>query len=370
MSKFLFFSLAKHQSQYFQLLLEQPGMQGRVRTPRQMPFPALGAIRRVIARIDWAKLVEEKCQERRVKDKYQGLAYRLLLRLEMLVMALRAQALLDRERPDVVVVWNGSNRYCQLLLALLPEGIRTFFFENGLLPDTTTLDRRGVNYHNSVPRDAAFYRAYGAQQPSVEASNVTLIPRKPRAAGPAPIQLPERFVFIPFQDDRDTQVRLFSPWVGNMRELFALGERLAAETGMAVVFKEHPSSRESYPELHRRVHDCLLFANGNSTQELIESSQFVVTLNSTVGLESLLLGKPLLTLGQAFFNVEGVVMHADSAEELLRIARLYPDWPVDDELRVHFLHYLRHQYCVPGRWQDGASGHLMEVSRRLRAQQE
>ena len=26
--------------------------------------------------------------------------------------------------------------------------------------------------------------------------------------------------FIPFQDDRDTQIRLFSPWINNMRDLF------------------------------------------------------------------------------------------------------------------------------------------------------
>ncbi|MEK1905770.1 MAG: capsular biosynthesis protein [Pseudomonas sp.] len=367
MSKFLFFSLAKHQTIYFQHLLAQTQLQGLVVTHRQLPFPALGALRRVIQRVDWGHLVEEKCQERRVKGKYEGALYRLLLRLEMLVMALRLQALLNRQKPSAVAVWNGSNRYCQLLLALLPEGVATFFFENGLLPNTTTLDRRGVNYFNSVPRDAAFYRAYAARQAIELQQDVTLIPRKPRVTGQAAITLPERFVFIPFQDDRDTQVRLFSPWIGNMRELFALGERLAAETGWTVVFKEHPSSRESYPELHERTHERLLFANGNATQELIEAAQFIVTLNSTVGLESLLLGKPLLTLGQAFFNVEGVVMHADSADELVQVAKAFPQWPVDEALRKSFLHYLQNEYCVPGRWQDSSAEHLMEVARRMGA---
>ncbi|MDP3816323.1 capsular biosynthesis protein [Pseudomonas sp.] len=367
MNKFLFFSLAKHQTIYFQRLLTNTPLQGRVVTPRQLPLPALGGWHRVIQRIGWHKLVEEKCQERRVKAKYEGAFYRLLLRLEMLVMALRLQALVERDKPDAVVVWNGSNRYCQLLLSLLPEGTKTFFFENGLLPDTTTLDPRGVNYFNSVPRDAAFYRAYAARQAIDLQQEVTLIPRKPRVAGQVAITLPERFVFIPFQDDRDTQVRLFSPWIGNMRELFALGERLVAETGWTVVFKEHPSSRESYPELHQRTHERLMFANGNATQELIEACEFVVTLNSTVGLESLLLGKPLLILGQAFFNVEGVAMHADSRDELMRIAKDFPQWPVDEVLRRSFLHYLQHEYCVPGRWQDSSGEHLMEVARRLSA---
>ena len=368
MSKVLFYSLAKHQSIYFQRLLSETPLQGRVVTSRRLPLPRLTGWRRVVDSIDWTKLVEQKCQERRVKAKYEGLLYRGLLRLEILFMALRLHALIEREKPDVVAVWNGANRYCQLLLSLIPAGTKTFFFENGLLPDTTTLDSRGVNYFNSVPRDAAFYRAYAQRQRGTDLqSSVTLIPRKPRVEGLVAIPLPERFVFIPFQDDRDTQVRLFSPWISNMRELFALGERLAAETGWTVVFKEHPSSRESYPELHQRTHERLLFANGNATQELIEASEFVITINSTVGLESLLLGKPLLTLGLAFFNVEGVVTHADSADELMQVVRAYPQWPVDEALRRSFLHYLQNEYCVPGRWQDSRAEHLMEVARRMSA---
>jgi capsular polysaccharide export protein len=365
MDKFLFFSLAKHQSRYFSRLLAETSLCGVLVEAKQLPFPALHRIAHVVSCIGWGKLVEEKCQERRVKKKYQGVVYRLLLRAELLFMALRIQALLDREQPDAVVVWNGSARHCQLLLALLNSRCKTVFFENGLLPNTTTVDARGVNYHNSMPRTASFYRAYGEQQAITPMTSTKLVPRKPRVEGLEPITLPERFVFIPFQDDRDTQVRLFSPWINNMQELFAQGERLAAESGLTVVFKEHPSSRESYPELHQRCHERLLFANGNSTQELIERSLFVVTLNSTVGLESLLLGRPLLTLGNAFFNVEGLAVHADSSEELLRLASEFPEWPLDDELRLSFLHYLQHQYCVAGHWQDASSEHLQDVARRM-----
>jgi capsular polysaccharide export protein len=364
MTQFLFFSLAKHQSIYFQRLLDETELQGKVVVPRQMPWPRPWHLPGIVKRIDWAHLIEEKCQERRVKRKYEGGLYRLLLRLELAWMALRAEALLVREQPANVAMWNGSHRYCQLLLALLPEGCGTFFFENGLLPDTTTLDSKGVNYRNSVPRDAEFYRHYVAPAGAAEAQ-LTLVPRKPRNTGQAPIELPERFVFIPFQDDRDTQVRLFSPWVGDMRQLFALGEQLARETGVTVVFKEHPSSRESYPELHARTHDRLLFANGNSTQELIQSSQFVITLNSTVGLESVLLDKPVLTLGQAFFNIPGLVAHADSAAELVELARVFPDWSLEPQIRENFLRYLAGEYCIQGGWQNAGRDQLQRVAAKM-----
>jgi capsular polysaccharide export protein len=365
--KFLFFSLAKHQTLYFSKLLAQPGMQGRVTELKQLPFPALGKLFEVLKRVEWARLVAEKCQERQVKGKYYGTAYRLLLRAEMLVMALRCAALLARERPDALVVWNGSSRHCQLMLSLLEPGTQKFFFENGLLPGTTTLDCKGVNYLNSVPRTADFYRGYAQRVSNLEVDEtVRLVPRKPRNEGVAAVVLPQRFIFIPFQDDRDTQIRFFSPWIRNMRALFELGERIAQTSDWTVVFKEHPSSRESYPDLHARCNARLFFANGNPTQQLIESSAVVISINSTVGLESLLLGKPLLTLGQAFFNVQGVVVHCESAQAVETALAAYPLLPVDAGLRRAFLHYLKYEYCIPGRWQDAEPAHLAEVVSRLR----
>jgi capsular polysaccharide export protein len=362
--KMLFISMARHQGLYFNRLLAETELQGKVVTPPRMPWPRTLQMSRTFSRIDWKGLIEEKCEERRIKNKSDGALYRLLLRVELSWMALRIQALLDRERPDALGMWNGSHRYCRLLMALAPPECKTFFFENGLLPDTTTVDGRGVNYLNSVPRDAGFYINYPYAVPEQQAAAV-LIPRKPRTSGPAPVVLPERFIFIPFQDDRDTQVRLFSPWISDMREMFALGQRLAAQTGITVVFKEHPSSRETYPDLHEQTSERLLFANGNATQQLIEASQFVVTLNSTVGLEGLLLGKPVMTLGQAFFNIEGLVMHADNADQAVAFAQAFPAWPLDERLRRNFLHYLAEHYCIKGHWKTADKAQLQRVTNRL-----
>lgn len=366
MNKVLFFALAKHQRLYFQRLLDDTPLAGKVVVPAGLPWPRPWQLLSVITRIKWAQLIEEKRHERRVKRKYQGGLYTLLLRLELAWVALRIQALLTREKPMNVAMWNGSHRYCQLLLSLLPEDCQTFFFENGLLPNTTTLDTKGVNYRNSVPRDADFFRDYQAPVGAVSAQSM-LVPRKPRNLNLPEINLPERFVFIPFQDDRDTQVRLFSPWVTDMHHLFALGERLAAETGMTVIFKEHPASREKYPDLHARCHERLLFANGNNTQALIQASQFVITVNSTVGLESILLDKPVMTLGQAFFNIPGLVAHADSADALIEQACACPEWSLDEQVRENFLGYMAVEYCIEGGWLNADAAQLQRVANRMQA---
>ena len=362
MSGFLFFSVAPFQGRYFQTLVNEGGLPGEVVSLRQLPWPTLRGGAGVLRRVDWQTIVEEKCEERRLKRKYAGFLYRVLLRLELLLVALSIQALLDTRQPCGVAVWNGSHRYCRLLMALAPKSTKRFFFENGLLPRTTTVDPVGVNFQNSLPREPGFYLSRASADRSTA---FVLTPRQSKRDTCARIALPERFIFFPFQVDSDTQIRFFSPWVKDMRELFALGERMARVCDLPVVFKEHPSSRHQYPDLHARANDRLIFANGNSTEELIRESLFVVTVNSTVGLESLLLGKRLMTLGLACYNIEGLVVHADSEQSALRLAREYRAWPLDERVRSGFIRYLSDEYCIPASWQQPDSEHVRRVVARL-----
>jgi capsular polysaccharide export protein len=366
--KVLFLGLAKHQVNYFGALLEDSELTGTVVTPAILPLPSVSGLQQALRRVEWRRLVQEKCTERAAKGRYHGVLYRFLLRLEMLVVALRFSRLLRKERPDAVAVWNGSHRYCALLTSMCEAGVLRLYFENGLLPGTTTLDPRGVNYRNSVPRDAAFYRSYAERYPGRlgGAQSVALVPRQAKHQSQS-VELPDRYIFIPFQDDWDTQIRLFSPWISNMRELFCFAELLAQRSGRVVVVKEHPSSRVKYPDLTKRASDRVIFANGNSTQELIEKADCVVTINSTVGLESILLAKPVLVLGEAFYAVEGVAARARNAQEALALLEKLPAWGLREELRCAFISYLRDEYCVPGRWQDGGEDHYAAAVKRIKA---
>ena len=340
--KVVFLGLAKHQIKYFSAVLENSELSGRVVTPSTLPFPSIFDLRGAFYQVEWSRLVLEKCAERAKKGRYRGAVYRLLLRLELLVMALRFGRLLRKERPDAVAVWNGSHRYCALFTSMCEAGVLKLYFENGLLPGTTTLDPRGVNYRNSVPRDPEFYRSYARRHPDrlrgVQA--VTLVPRQAKRQSQS-VELPGSYIFIPFQDDWDTQIRLFSPWISDMRELFSFAQLVAQRSGRVVVLKEHPSSRVKYPDLVMRASEKVIFANGNSTQELIENADCVVTINSTVGLESILLAKPVLVLGAAFYAIDGIAASARSAEEGLALLETLPSWGVSEELRQAFISYLR-----------------------------
>ena len=90
-----------------------------------------------------------------------------------------------------------------------------------------------------------------------------------------------------------------------------------------------------------------------------------MTINSTVGIESLLLGCPVLTLGNAFYNIAGLVAHADSPDELSKLLSSQEDWVYDEELVQRFIGWLSEQYLVPGRFRTYRSEHPERMKRRI-----
>ena len=234
------------------------------------------------------------------------------------------------------------------------KGIEIVFVESAFLPGRIVVDKRGVNFYNSVPRSKEFFENYKNDKPLPK----ELIPRKPRNAKKfASLKkepLPKKFIFVPFQVDYDTQILLFSPWIKNMEELFFVMKRLAEELKINVVFKEHPSSRKEYPHLHKiaKENEFIQFANAYPTQELIEKSEAVVTVNSSVGVESLLFNKRVITLGDAFYNIDGIVKHAKSELELKDILKNLDSWKIDKKLIENFLKYLYWDYLIEGDFKE------------------
>lgn len=265
---------------------------------------------------------------------------------------------LREARPDAVVLWNGHRLpESAVRHAAMALGIRIIYVENGCLPNTRTLDAAGVNAENSVPRDPAFFRN---RKPDVNA-DWKLVPRKLHRSKSADDivdspdvaegRLPERYVFIPFQVDTDSQLVVHSPHVPDMRALYELVEqamRQVDDPELVVLFKEHPTSPYVYPDLHERSerNPRLRFANSRNTQELIENAETVVTINSTVGIEALLFLKRVVTLGDAFYNIDGLVKHATNANELAA-ALADRDWSPDENIARGLVDYLRNDYCVP-----------------------
>lgn len=163
-----------------------------------------------------------------------------------------------------------------------------------------------------------------------------------------PTTLPDRYVFVPFQVPSDMQILALSPWIRDMRHLYDEIFRLAEAEGQShFVIKEHPSfplSIRAEVKPHQRIH----FANHHDTQALIEGADAVITVNSTVGLESVLLEKKVITLGLAPYDIEGLVREAGNAAELLAAFRALDTWSPDAALRDRVIRYIQNVFLLKG----------------------
>ncbi len=267
------------------------------------------------------------------------------------------------KKPSVIACWNGNNPgYRAARLAAERLGIPCFVFENGPLPNSTTCDPQGVNARNSLTRDANFYRGYASKIKNT-ALDSTIAVRLSEMPMPDEIRLPERYIFAPFQVHEDTQLLAYSPAIPDMPTFFTWLSQAADALGITIVVKQHPSCKQRYSLQHPGI----LFADGNSTEQLIRESDAVVTINSTVGLEAIMLGKPVITLGAAYYNLPGLTLTANTETQLVEQLKNVKNWPDDEPLRRGFIHYLRQHYLLPGDWRDASEQHCMAVKQRLTA---
>lgn len=248
---------------------------------------------------------------------------------------------------DKILIWNGG-KFRQLIAIEIAKikNIDVCYFENGLLPNRLTFDTKGINFNNSAPRDIEFYKNY---QNKLDLPN-KIVQRigkgKDKFIGKKN-GLPEKYIFVPFQVDYDTQILTNSKWVKNMRMLFDIIEKMPSSINF--VFKEHPSSGLNYNDLHERSStlDNIMFANTHLTQELIQSSQAVITINSTVGIESLLFHKKVIVLGDAFYKIEGLTYGVDNLKELNHMVKSIFEYKLNSEIVDNFLKYLYYDYLIP-----------------------
>lgn len=282
----------------------------------------------------------------------------------------------EREPASVGVCWNGFDRNRLIFrLAARDAGRGCLCAELAPLPGVVTLDPRGVNEANSVPRDAAFYATWAAAHPPQldwRAAGAHMTARRPRtvthegpAATPEEQLAAEPYLFLPLQVPGDSQVRYFGDWIDSIEGLIAAVEQAARQlpAGWQLRIKEHPSARVKLGHLVGQAPGsrCRL-DNATDTFTLVRHSRGVVTLNSSVGLQSFFFDKPVIVLGRAFYGFEPLVQRARSADELGALFRDAAQLTVDATLRAQFMRYLQEAYFLPYELKSG--GPLSDAGRQ------
>ncbi|MBZ5788792.1 capsular biosynthesis protein [Burkholderia contaminans] len=255
-------------------------------------------------------------------------------------------------RIELCVMWNGQQLVCRAVRqACTVYGVATRFIEISNLPGKLFVDSLGVNALSTISRNpeaidrlplpdehthARWLSAYehykrmplpqartSFARKAMSATNYLLkvlsrgVGRRrlasvrARNGMPAPRQAKymsadtlatNRYVFLPLQVSGDTQIRLHSD-VGNLEAIRHAFEFAANESADLFV-KLHPAETDAAEiDAIVRLQQTYHFEIVTSpTTELLRHAYAVVTINSTVGLEAMLYGKRVVSLGRCFYK--------------------------------------------------------------------
>jgi len=278
--------------------------------------------------------------------------------------------LMKRRRIDAVVLF-GQMRpiHCVAREVALELGVGVFVFEEGYLrPNYVTIERRGVNALSRLPRSAGFYAEQHLPrqpppQPTTQnirrtaliaaAYGIAALALRPwfphqtyhRSLNPVtePLrwarsylrhlryQLSERgwhtrltspaqskrWFLVPLQVQSDSQIThhsRYSSIEAFISEVMASFAEHAPE-GTGLVIKHHPMDR-AYSDYRRHIRQeaqrlnlghRVVYLHDQHLPTLLDHTRGVITINSTVGLQALHHGAPVITLGEAVYSMPGLV---------------------------------------------------------------
>ncbi len=282
-----------------------------------------------------------------------------------------SRALFARHPGAVALAWNGLNGSRRAFMdGARDAGNARLYFELAPFRGRVTCDPAGVNFVNSLPRNAEFYRRWQSETGAVldwDGIRAGIRQRAPeRPPEPAGGALPDGpFLFAPLQVPGDSQLRLFGgafPTVPDfIAALGAAADRLPAKWHLRI--KEHPSAPHSFADLIRQAGPRVVLDNQSDTFSLVARSSGVITVNSSVGLEAMFFDKPVVACGQCFWAIPGIALTAPDPATLAERLGAAEQLTFNRADRETFLTYLLDEYYVARDARDPANA--QKILRRL-----
>jgi hypothetical protein len=222
----------------------------------------------------------------------------------------RCLRVIQHVRPDCLVVWNGHTGYAANVLRhhARSSGIPALFLERSIIPDGVFVDPNGSNGYSELSSLdlAALERV--RRRPAARPWSSLLRLHSPdeiatlRASGPWAEA--SKIVFVPLQVEADTNILLHSPKVKKMADLVQEVHTRFGGEGTAIIVRPHPE--EVKKDLNLPDLPGVHVTSEGHLEDWIALSDLVVTINSTVGLTSLLHRRPTLTLGYGIYTGKGL----------------------------------------------------------------
>ncbi|MDO6467092.1 hypothetical protein Q4498_03105 [Neptunomonas phycophila] len=206
---------------------------------------------------------------------------------------------------DIVGIWNGYTGYVANILRFYcsEKKIKCFFMERSFFKGGLFVDPLGANGYSELAR---------LKKVESECKDIYTVSDNEFSVSD--------YIFIPLQVQTDTNNILFSNYVKSMRKLILLVYKAIQDynyensTNIKLVVREHPEEVDKRLNLPKI--SGIDYRNDLGLEYWIKKSLSVITINSTVGLEALALGKNVITLGDAIYTSKELTLEYSENTEL------------------------------------------------------
>ena len=228
------------------------------------------------------------------------------------------------------------------------NNLPAYFVERGALPDTVVIDPNGFlcdsssydeeNWNfpllNGQEQDINQYIAdLTSDESSLEHQKSSRLNKDQFHSAVGSVN--KELIFVPMQLETDTVIERWSDWVKGVKQFFKIVEQLAdAFPDKVFMVKPHPLTHLKFDTQNNVINvdslhykDCLAYCDK------------VLLINSGLGLQALAWGKPVIIVGKAWYNFEGMNYKATDFNNTIDL--LYADLPVDMEKAKRFLYFLK-----------------------------
>ncbi|KMO34535.1 hypothetical protein VQ03_23250 [Methylobacterium tarhaniae] len=135
---------------------------------------------------------------------------------------------------------------------------------------------------------------------------------------------PDYDLFVPIQIPHDQVIAFFSD-VG-VAETLEAAAAFARRRNLRLVLKPHPANLKATLPFRSLADDRNVFWSEDSIHDLIARSKAMLTINSSVGFEAMLHGKPIVTLGRTLYDAATIRGRVDDLDEAWAQCR---DWDAE-----------------------------------------
>ena len=221
----------------------------------------------------------------------------------------------------------GNNRRNFFYKALRENKIRYYVSDRGCLVDSFFFDPNGFNadsssyheeYWNNKLNDyekenvIRYIRNQNISDSSLEKQSFRI--SKNKLIDKLKIKHNKKVLFIPLQRPSDTVCKYFTKKIGGYNNFIRCINEVSKliDNEWIIVVKKHPLESNS-PELDKNI----VISNENvHFKDLLNLSSAVLLLNSGVGVHALMMNKPVITMGEAFYDHKTLTNKASTAIEV------------------------------------------------------